>query len=91
MIWIWLDSGKRTALALQPSHEGNHHCQIAKAWIRGETAQIFMTDIFGKTAGSERVHGLIDEASSGTPDSAMENLKAKWTSQLRSEGSQHIF
>ena len=57
--------------------------------IRGETAQIFMTDIFGKTAGSERIRGLIDEASSQSVDSAMENFKAKWTS-LYSQGQRFV-
>ena len=63
----------------------NITAKLQELRIRGETAQIFMTDIFGKTAGSERVDGLIDEASSDTLDFAMENLKAKWTS-LHNQG-----
>ena len=67
----------------------NIAAKLQELGIRGETAQIFMTDIFGKTAGSERTRGLIDEASSEALDSAMENLKAKWTS-LHSQGQRFV-
>ena len=67
----------------------NIAAKLQELGIRGETAQIFMTDIFGKTAGSERIRGLIDEASSEALDSAMENLKAKWTS-IHSQGQRFV-
>ena len=58
----------------------NIAAKLQELCIRGETAQILMTDIFGKTAGSERIRGLIDEVSSDTLDSAMCNLRDKWIS-----------
>ena len=67
----------------------NIAAKLVELGIRGETTQIFMTDIFGKTAGSERIRGLIDEASSDALDPAMENLKAKWTS-LHSQGQRFV-
>ena len=67
----------------------NTAAKFQELGIRGETAQISMTDIFGKRAGSERIRSLIDEASSDAIDSAMENLKAKWTS-LHSQGQNFV-
>ncbi len=63
----------------------NISAKLQELGIRGETAKTIMTDVFGKTAGSERIPGLIDEASSNALDTAMNNLKARWIS-LHNQG-----
>ena len=67
----------------------NISAKLHELGIRGETAETFMNDIFGKTAGAERIPGLIDEVNSDTLDTAINNLKAKWIS-LHNQGQKFV-